>query len=66
MMVNQMSLKTHEDVIYHRGDFAYPKASHAKAALTALVTTRPYVSIIEKITETAIDMKKARNALLLC
>ena len=44
--------------------FAYPKPNHAKSALAALVTTRPYDSIIGKITETAIDMKKARNALI--
>ena len=50
-------------MLYHLGDFAYPKPSHAKSALIALVMTRPYVSIIGKITETAIAMNKARNAL---
>jgi hypothetical protein len=42
---------------------AYPNPSHANSALTVLVTIRPYVSIIGKIPETAIDIKKARNAL---
>ena len=56
--------KWHKDVIISsRRLAAYPKPSHAKSALSALVTTRPYVSIMGKIAEIAIDIKKARNAL---
>ena len=43
--------------------FAYPKPNHAKSALTALVMTRPYVSIIGKIMETIIAKTKERDAL---
>ena len=46
--------------------FAYPKPSQAKTALAALFTTIPYVSIIGKIPQIAIDIKKERNALMLC
>ena len=65
-MVNQRSLiKGLKAVISSRRLTAYPRPSHAKSALTALVMTRPYVSIIGKITETAIDMKKAQYTLYL-
>ena len=64
-MVNQRSLiKGLKAVISSRRLTAYPRPSHAKSALTALVMTRPYVSIIGRIPEIANDMKKARNALI--
>jgi hypothetical protein len=52
-------------MLYHRGDFTYPKPNHAKSALVVLVTATPYVSIIGKVPEAAIDIKKERNALIL-
>ena len=63
--VNQRSLKGHEVPLYHRGDATYPKPSHAKIALVALVITRPQVSIIGRVPEIASDKRRARNALIL-
>ena len=51
--------------LYHRRDFTYPKPSHAKSALAVFVATRPNVSIIGKVPEKAIDIKRERNALML-
>ena len=65
LMVNQRSLKRHENIISWEGDFAYPKPSHAKSALAVLVTATPYASIIGKVPEATIDIKKERNALIL-
>ena len=62
--VNQRSLKGHVRRLYHRGDFAYPKPNHAKSALAVLVTTIPYVSIIGKVPQVAIAIKRERNALI--
>ena len=56
--------KEHKDVVKSSKRLtAYPNPSHASIALAVLVTIRPYVSIIGKIPETEIDIKKARNAL---
>ena len=51
--------------LYLRGDFTYPKPSHAKSAHAMFVATRPNVSIIGSVPERAIDIKKERNALRL-
>ena len=45
--------------------YAYPKPSHAKRALVVFVTTRPYLSIIGKVPQVAIDIKRERNALII-
>ena len=51
-------------VIYiHRVETAYPKPNHAKSALAVLVTATLYLSIIGKVPEAIIDIKKERNEL---
>ena len=64
-MVKQRSLRKSikNVVISSRRHTTYPNPNHASIALAVLVTIRPYVSIIGKIPETEIDIKKARNAL---
>ena len=55
-----------KDSDIRRGDdfsVAYPKPNHAKSALAVLVTATPYVSIIGKVPEAIIDIKKERNEL---